>query len=490
MSLKDNICNFNLLKQPKPFYLIFSIELWERFSFYGLQGILTIYLTKILNMSEDAAFSLFSAFIALVYGFVAVGGWIGDKILGSKRVIILGTLTLILGYSLIAFSKNKIFLIYFGLSCISVGNGLFKSNPSSLLSSCYDKKDARLDGAFTMYYMSINIGSFLSMLTTPVLAKIYGWNIAFSLSVFGLLVTLLVFLSFKGLIKNIGSYPDFQSISSKTYFFTISGIIVLILISNWLLYNLKVIKIVLMILSMIIVIKFIQETVLMKRSDRLKMLIISILTIEALIFFVLYGQMPMSINFFAAHNVKNTIFGFPIESAQYQSLNPFWIIIFSPILSRIYDKTGKYLMISYKFAIGMIFCSISFLILPIGSIFSECGIVSPLWLIFSYASQGIGELMISGLGLSMIAQFSPRRLMGFIMGIWFLTNSVSSFISGYISSLTAFPEGIVTDPIESLKVYDSVFTKIGIISLIISIIMLYTAPYLNRIILLKTQDKQ
>ncbi|ARC54502.1 oligopeptide:H+ symporter [Candidatus Riesia pediculicola] len=487
MSLKDNSrsLNFNLLKQPKPFYLIFSIELWERFSFYGLQGILTIYLTKILGMSEDKAFSLFSAFTALVYGFVAIGGWIGDKILGSKRVIVLGTLTLIFGYSLIAFSNNEISSIYLGLSCISVGNGLFKSNPSSLLSSCYDKKDVRLDGAFTMYYMSINIGSFLSMLITPVLAKIYGWNVAFSTSVFGLLITLIIFLSFRNWIKKIGSYPDFQSVSLKTYFFIFCGIFVLILISDWLLYHLNTIKIVLTMISIFIVFKFIQEIISMKSLDRLKMSVVSILTIEALIFFVLYGQMPMSINFFATHNVAHTIFGISIEPAQYQSLNPFWIIVFSPILSKIYEKVGTCLLVPYKFAIGMVFCSISFLILPIGSIFSERGIVSPFWLIFSYAFQGIGELMISGLGLSMIAQFAPKGLMGFIMGTWFLTNSISSFIAGYVSSLTTFPKDKIFNTIESLKVYDLVFIKIGIISLIISMIMFYTAPYLNRVITLK-----
>lgn len=172
--------SLNAFKQPKSFYLIFSIELWERFGFYGLQGILAIYLTQVLGMSETQSFTLFAAFTALVYGFVAIGGWLGDKVLGTKRVIVLGTLVLIVGYALVAYSGHDVELVYIGLATIAVGNGLFKANPSSLLSTCYDKNDPRLDGAFTMYYMSINIGSLFSMIATPWLAKHYGWDVAFS----------------------------------------------------------------------------------------------------------------------------------------------------------------------------------------------------------------------------------------------------------------------------------------------------------------------
>ena len=142
--------SLNAFKQPKAFYLIFSIELWERFGYYGLQGI-----------------TLFSSFSALVYGLVAIGGWLGDKVLGTKRVIMLGAIVLAIGYALVAWSGHDAGIVYMGMAAIAVGNGLFKANPSSLLSTCYEKNDPRLDGAFTMYYMSVNIGSFFSMIATP-----------------------------------------------------------------------------------------------------------------------------------------------------------------------------------------------------------------------------------------------------------------------------------------------------------------------------------
>lgn len=171
--------SLNAFKQPKAFYLIFSIELWERFGYYGLQGIMAVYLVKMLGLSEADSITLFSSFSALVYGFVAIGGWLGDKVLGSKRVIVLGALVLAVGYAMVAYSGHEIFWVYLGMATIAVGSGLFKANPSSLLSTCYEKDDPRLDGAFTMYYMSVNIGSFLSMLATPWLAVKYGWSVAF-----------------------------------------------------------------------------------------------------------------------------------------------------------------------------------------------------------------------------------------------------------------------------------------------------------------------
>ena len=189
----DESVSLNAFKQPRAFYLIFSIELWERFGFYGLQGIMAVYLVKQLGMSEADSITLFSSFSALVYGLVAVGGWLGDKVLGTKRVIMLGAIVLAIGYALVAWSGHDAAVVYMGMATIAVGNGLFKANPSSLLSTCYNKDDPRLDGAFTMYYMSVNIGSFFSMLATPWLAAKFGWSVAFSLSVVGMLITVVNF---------------------------------------------------------------------------------------------------------------------------------------------------------------------------------------------------------------------------------------------------------------------------------------------------------
>ncbi|CFV20083.1 putative tripeptide transporter permease [Yersinia pseudotuberculosis] len=476
--------SMNAFKQPKAFYLIFSIELWERFGYYGLQGIMAVYLVKMLGMSEADSITLFSSFSALVYGFVAIGGWLGDKVLGAKRVIVLGALTLAVGYSMIAYSGHEIFWVYLGMATIAVGNGLFKANPSSLLSTCYSKDDPRLDGAFTMYYMSINIGSFFSMLATPWLAAKYGWSVAFSLSVVGMLITLVNFWFCRKWVKNQGSKPDFLPLQFKKLLMVLVGIIALITLSNWLLHNQIIARWALALVSLGIIFIFTKETLFLQGIARRRMIVAFLLMLEAVIFFVLYSQMPTSLNFFAIHNVEHSIFGIGFEPEQFQALNPFWIMLASPILAAIYNKMGDRLPMPHKFAFGMMLCSAAFLVLPWGASFAnEHGIVSVNWLILSYALQSIGELMISGLGLAMVAQLVPQRLMGFIMGSWFLTTAAAALIAGKVAALTAVPSDAITDAHASLAIYSHVFMQIGIVTAIIAVLMMLTAPKLYRMTL-------
>ncbi len=222
----------------------------------------------------------------------------------------------------------------------------------------------------------------------------------------------------------------------------------------------------------------------MKGAARRKMIVAFILMVQAIVFFVLYSQMPTSLNFFAIRNVEHAILGIDFQPEQFQALNPFWIMIGSPILAAIYNKMGDRLPMPHKFAIGMVLCSLAFLVLPLGAKFAtDAGIVSVNWLILSYALQSIGELMISGLGLAMVAQLVPQRLMGFIMGSWFLTTAGAAIIAGKVANLMAVPEN-VTDPLQSLAVYGHVFLQIGIATAVIAVLMFAIAPKLNRM----TQD--
>jgi len=476
----DEAVSLNAFKQPKAFYLIFSIELWERFGFYGLQAIMAVYLVKQLGLSESDSITLFSSFSALVYGLVAIGGWLGDKVLGTKRVIVLGVLVLALGYALVAFSGHNVSIVYIGMATIAVGSGLFKANPSSLLSTCYDKDDPRLDGAFTMFYMSINIGSLFSMMLTPWLAAKYGYSVAFSLCVIGLIITLFNFLFCKRMVKDYGSKPDFAPLQVGKLLMTLVGVVVLIALANWMLHHQVIARLVLAVIALGIVLVFAKEAFALQGAARRKMIVAFLLMVEAILFFVLYMQMPTSLNFFAIRNVEHTILGITFAPEQFQALNPFWIMLASPLLAALYNKMGDKLPMPHKFAFGMVLCSAAFLVLPVGAKFaSDAGIVSVNWLILSYALQSIGELMISGLGLAMVAQLVPQRLMGFIMGSWFLTTAGAAVIAGKVANLMAVPEN-VNDPLVSLATYSRVFQEIGIVTAVIALLMLITAPLLNR----------
>lgn len=286
------------------------------------------------------------------------------------------------------------------------------------------------------------------------------------------------------MVKDIGSEPDHRPLSLRNLALVLAGTVVMIFLCAWLMHNVMIANLVLIVLSVVVIAFFFREAFRLDKTGRNKMFVAFILMIEAVLFYILYAQMPTSLNFFAIRNVEHSILGLAFEPEQYQALNPFWIMIGSPILAAIYNKMGDRLPMPHKFAIGMVLCSGAFLVLPLGAKFaSDAGIVSVNWLILSYALQSIGELMISGLGLAMVAQLVPQRLMGFIMGSWFLTTAGAAIIAGKIANLMAVPEN-VTDPLVSLEVYGHVFLQIGIVTAVIAALMLLTAPKLNRM----TQD--
>ena len=322
------------------------------------------------------------------------------------------------------------------------------------------------------------------MLATPWLAAKFGWSVAFALSFVGLVITIVNFAFCQRWVKQYGSKPDFAPLQVGKLLATIVGVVVLIAIATWLLHNQGIARMALGVVALGIIVIFAKEAFAMQGAARRKMIVAFILMLQAIIFFVLYSQMPTSLNFFAIRNVEHSLLGIAFEPEQYQALNPFWIIIGSPILAAIYNKMGDTLPMPMKFAIGMVLCSGAFLVLPLGAKFaSDAGIVNVSWLVISYGLQSIGELMISGLGLAMVAQLVPQRLMGFIMGSWFLTTAGANLIGGYVANMMAVPDN-VTDPLMSLEVYGRVFLHIGVATGIIAILMLMTAPKLNRM----TQD--
>lgn len=469
-------------KQPKTFYLIWFVELWERFGFYGMQAILVLYLVKQLNFSDDLSFTTFAAFAALVYAFTSVGGYVGDYLLGTKRTILFGAIVLCLGYLVVSLSNHH--TIFYGLGIVAVGNGLFKANPSSLLAKLYNPNDHKIDGAFTLYYMAINIGSFVSISATPYIASKFGWNHAFFVSVIGLIIGIICFCSMIHWAKDFGSKPDFEKINKLYLFYVITGTIAGAYFSSSLLQQLELAHILLVIAGVAVIIFFVKEILASKGQDRANLIACLILIIEAIFFFTLYQQMPTSINLFSVRNVQPEIFGLEIPPAAFQALNPFWIIVASPVLAYFYSKLGsqgKDLSMPSKFTAGMFCCCIGFFLLSFSSHFANSkGLVSSNWLIASYGFQSIGELLISGLGCAMVARLCPQKLMGIMMGIWFMSTAAAMVTGGFVATIASVPKDI-TNPLESLPIYTNLFLYIGITTLVISILMLLLVPTLNKL---------
>ncbi|KTD22657.1 peptide transport protein [Legionella lansingensis] len=469
--------------QPRAFYMIFMLEIWERFGFYTVQGVLTLYFIRFLGFSDTAAYYTFGAFSALVYGMVSLGGYLGDKVLGTKRTIVLGLIILALGYFSLAITDKE--HVFWALGLVCVGNGLFKANPSSLLAKCYEENDPRLYAGFTLYYMAINLGSTVALFVGPSLSSSYGYSYAYFLSFIGLVLGLTNYWFQRKHVAYINTPADRKIIMLWQWGLVIVGIAIVTGISAYLLQDVMLARNLVWVITVVVVLIYFFYMRNENKISFMRMLVAFILMLEAVIFFTLYQQMPTSLNLFAVHNVTPTLFGIHIDPQSFQALNPIWIIIMSPILATLYSKLhqgGISFPIPYKFALGMLACGLSFSLLYFARFLHDgSGMVSSWWLVASYFFQSTGELLVSALGVAMIAELVPDRIAGFVMGMWFLTSAMAGFIGASVASFTALPENLQPG-VESLRIYTQVFAYIGLITLGIGLLMWLTSARLSRYI--------
>ncbi|AJC48862.1 MFS transporter [Allofrancisella guangzhouensis] len=461
-----------------PFWIVWAIEFWERFGFYGFQAIIALYFTNKIGLTETQTIYIMGSFFAFTYGFVWIGGYLGDKVLGAKRSVILGSVILAASYCSFSFADKE--TIYYTLAGIIIGNAIFKANPSSLISKMFEKGDSRLDGAMTLYYMAINVGSLFSMSITPIIAEIWGYKYAFIVCGIGLIVGVIGFFYFyqkmQALYTNAGSKP----LNKTKFVYTLAGALISLLIIANILPNTKLCVSLTAIVVIIATTYFLYIAFSSGSYERNRMLVALVLIVQAIIFFALYFQMPTTLTFFAVHNVQLNILGWDVPAAQYQVLNPFWIVVLSPILAILYKKNNS--SHASKFCFGMVMMFSSYAILYSTKFFAIEGLVSGNWLIISYAASSLGELLISGLGLAMVAELCPAAFSGFVMGFWFISSMIASYLASYVGSFIALPEGVTLTTQESLETYTHVFGVIALALIIITILMIIMIPTLNKYI--------
>jgi POT family proton-dependent oligopeptide transporter len=466
---------------PPAFSLIFMLEFWERFGFYTVQGILALFFIRHLGFSEVQSYYTFGAFSALVYSMLSIGGFLGDKVLGTKRTIVLGLLVLASGYTALAFvSKEKVF---FALGLICVGNGLFKANPSNLLSKCYGPRDPRLHSAFTLYYMAINLGSIFALFVGPNVSSHYGYSCAYLIAAIGLLLGLANFLFQKKRLANLRTWADERPVHPVLWILVLSGILLLTLCASYLLQHVHTAKTILWcIVAVVLFFYFLSISREPQKAAQIKMLVAFVLMLEAVLFFTLYQQMPTSLNLFAVNHVYPTLFGVQVDPQTFQVLNALWIVSMSPVLAYFYSAANQQKFrfeIPHKFALGMTMCGIGFLSLYFSRYcFTGNGMVSSWWLVLSYFFQSLGELLVSALGVAMVAELVPGRIAGFVMGMWFLTSAMAGFLGAQVASYTALPKNM-SPGVDSLFLYTKVFGLIGLTTLFIALLMWLLAPRLQ-----------
>jgi proton-dependent oligopeptide transporter, POT family len=484
------------VSQTRSFTTIFLIEMWERFGFYGMQALLVTYMIKKLGFVDTHANLVFGAASALIYTTPAIGGWIGDKLIGTRRTMTIGAVVLAAGYALLWLPSNNEYFLYFALGVIVVGNGLFKPNSGHMVRKIYEGDDTRIDSAFTIYYMAVNIGSMISITLTPWIRDYIGarysdsagWHTAFGVCSIGLLLGLTNYTLMRRTVARLGSPPDQERVNAKHAIALLAACVGMVLISVAVLQNELVARICVYTAGAVLLGIFLRLIRGSRREERAGLIAALVLVLQSILFFIFYQQMSTSLNLFAQNNVNLDfrLFGWHLFNwipEQYQNLNSIWIVVLSPVLVFVYNGLGRFgrdPSIAAKFAWGFGCVAIGFFIYGVGARWAVNGQVSSWIMVWGYGLYSLGELLVSGLGLAMIARYVPERMGGFMMGAYFLATGISQYLGSVVANIAHIPEDL-HDPLQSLTIYTSLFNDLGYAGVACTVIAIAMLPLMNRL---------
>lgn len=476
---------------PKALFILFFTELWERFSYYGMRALLILYMSKELLYGDEKAYGIYGAYGALVYATPVLGGLLAEKFLGYRLAILLGAVLMALGHFFMAFEYEMVF--YAALGFLIIGNGFFKPNISSLVGSLYKEGDRKRDSAFTLFYMGINSGAFLTPLTCGVIGETYGFHWGFGIAGVGMLVGLLVFSygNYTGKFYDKGLSPDHYEPSKKYAKKWKPGIIIGSVLTVPLFAVLvnqnEITKWILLVVGLGVLLVLLIIALMEEKTNRQRLFVLLILFVFTVMFWTFFELAGSAITLFTDRNVNRLAFDSEIPTSTFQSVNPFFIIVIAPFLAWVWEKTAKINKepsSPLKFSLALIQLGLGFGLLVAGSWFVGPDFKVPLtFLVLAYLLHTTGELFISPIGLSLVTKLSPAKIVAFVMGVWFLSSSFAHLVGSEISKLTSIDEsgGEVTNSLQlSLQTYTDVFEVIAYIAAGSGIILLFMVPLLKR----------
>jgi POT family proton-dependent oligopeptide transporter len=460
------------LKHPKGLFLLFFTEMWERFSYYGMRGILILYMTKLwaengLNIDAENASLIYGFFTGFVYFTPIIGGYLADKYLGQRLAITIGGITMFVG-QLVLFQMNTHFGLALGLILLIIGNGFFKPNISTLVGRLYRQGDARRDSAFSIFYMGINLGALIAPFVVALLCNewfavkgvnengepvilAFGYRYGFLAAAIGMALGQLIFnLYAKKYLLEIGTTQDPMFLESKktkndALDSTASA----------------------------------QEKTPLTTIEKQRIFVIFILTFFVIFFWAGFEQAGSSMTLYTDKYINRHLFGWEIPTELFQSVNPIFIVALAPVFAWFWSsKLGAKLSTPVKMSLGMILLGIGFLFMLMAT---QSVVVSGsadkeviqqkaalIWLILTYFFHTIGELCLSPVGLSVVTKLAPVKLASMLMGVWMLSTFVANIIGGFIAAYVE-KMGAAT-----------IFTSIALFVIALGVIMLIVSKRLSK----------
>lgn len=468
------------MRQPIALPYLFLTELWERFGFYIVQGMLILYMTEYFGYTDAEGYTILGVFTALAYISPLVGGFLANKIIGYRVAIIWGGLLLFLGYFQLALPYAES-LLYPALATIIVGNGLFKPNISSLLGTQYDENDTRRDSGFTIFYVGINIGAFLAGLSAGYIRIYFGWEITFLIAGLGLLVGLITFIYGLRYVKSTQTIH--LSLKAKIRLFSLS--ILAIIGVSFLLRIYMLADILLPIVGVALLIFLGVLTYIQNPEYRRRLLLLNILILSSVVFWMLFLQMFSSANLFVERLVDKDILGFHLSTTVFWGSEGLFIILLGPIFASTWQSLGQHDKNPSpftKFTLGIFFAGLGFLLLVIGTYFPNSHhLINPFWVFGAYLLITIGELLLSPIGLSAVTILAPANLIGLMMGVWFVAVGFGGIFAGMLARIASVPDTFMAYS-ERLAIYQEAFLIYASIAFFVSILLFFIQKLMRRLL--------
>ncbi len=483
---------------PSGLSTLFFTEMWERFSYYGMRAILTLYMTKSLvegglGFDERYASIIYATYVSSVWYLPLIGGWLADRIFGARRAVLIGGIVIACGHFSMAINSLPTF--YAGLILIACGTGLLKPNISAMVGQLYSDEDKRRDAGFSIFYMGINLGAFLAPIVVGFLAQSQAsrnfiaslgldpnsaWHWGFGAAGVGMTLGLIQYLLGGRKLAGVGNKPDTRVVTETTPSVGVDYVTLgLAVVGGVVGAGLGLYFGEAGVLSALFptVVGFfagylIGITRLLNGEEFKRVLVIFILFLFSILFWMTYEQAGSSLTLFADRLTETTLLGWQYPSSWFQAVPAIFVILLAPVLGAIWQKLGDRQPSSPgKFTIGLFFAGIAFVVIAFASTLAGNGRVSPMWLVVVYFLQTIGELCLSPVGLSTVTKLSPARMVGLMLGVWFLSISIGSYIAGLTTRLFAGND---------TAVLTRAFGMFAGITLLAAIILAVLTPFIKR----------
>jgi POT family proton-dependent oligopeptide transporter len=391
-------------RQPVGIFLLFGVEMWERFSFYGMKAFLVLFAADAarggLGWSEASASRLMGTYAFMAYGLPVLGGWLADRFLGTHRALVLGAFIIAAGHFVLAIPAVPTFFV--GLALVAIGTGFFKVNASTMVGQLYQQGDRRRDAGFTIFYMGVNTGAFFGQIVCGYFATSprWGWHWGFGAAGVGMLLGLGTYLALRRrYLAGIGEVPNRAIAARET-----------------------------------------SVTAPLTREERDRLIALLVVFAFTILFWMGFEQTASSMNFFADKRTDRVVWGWEVPAPWFQSINPLVLMLTAPFFAALWTalaRRGREPSTPAKMAMALVLVSIGFVFMVLGARSGAGGaLVSPWWLIAAYTFHTFGELCLSPIGLSFVTKLAPVKMVALLMGLWFFATAIAEFLAGQLAALT------------------------------------------------------